>query len=118
MAFRIKTFDDYRNEYEKSVEDPASFWADKAEEFSWKKKWDNVVDWNFKDPDIKWFLNGKLNITENCLDRHLATRGNQTAIIWEPNDPGEKERVLTYRELHEQVCLFANVLKNNGAKKG
>ena len=86
--------------------------------FSWRKKWDKVLEWNFTEPDVKWFIGGKLNITENALDRHLAERGDKAAIIWEPNDPKEKGRTLTYRELHAEVCRFANVLKNNGAKKG
>ena len=119
MAYRIRTFEEYQNEYKKSVENPEGFWADKAEKFSWQKKWDKVVDWNFSEPSIKWFLNGKMNITENCLDRHLKDRADQTAIIWEPNDPKkDKTRKLTYSELHDQVCRFSNVLKNNGAKKG
>ena len=118
MSFRIRTFEDYQREYKKSIEHPEIFWADKAENFTWRKKWDHVLNWNFTEPDVKWFVNGKLNITENCLDRHLASRGDQTAIIWEPNDPKKEMRTLTYEELHEQVCRFSNVLKNNGAKKG
>ncbi len=118
MSFRIKTFEEYKSEYKKSVDSPEEFWQEKANEFSWRKKWNKVLDWNFSEPDIKWFIDGKLNITENCLDRHLSSRGNQAAIIWEPNDPKEKARTLTYRELFDQVCLFSNVLKNNGAKKG
>jgi acetyl-CoA synthetase len=118
MPFRINTFEEYLEEYKKSVESPEAFWAGKADEFSWIKKWDKVLEWNFSDPDIKWFINGKLNITENCLDRHLKLRSHQTAIIWEPNDSNEAVRTLTYKELHEQVCRFANVLKNNGARKG
>ncbi len=118
MAFRIRTFEEYQNEYKKSVEQPERFWEEKAGEFVWKKKWDSVLEWNFSKPDIKWFVNGKLNITENCLDRHLDARGNQPAIIWEPNNPNEETRTLSYKELHEQVCRFSNVLKNNGAKKG
>ncbi len=118
MAFRINTFEEYEKEYKESVDYPEKFWAAVAEEFTWRKKWDKVLEWNFAEPDIKWFINGKLNITENCLDRHLASRGNQTAITWEPNDPNESTRTLTYKELHEQVCRFSNVLKNNGAKKG
>lgn len=118
MPFRIKTFEEYQSEYKKSIENPEDFWSEKAGEFVWKKKWDKVLDWNFAEPNIKWFVNGKLNMTENCLDRHLASIGNQTAIIWEPNDPKEITRTLTYKELHDQVCRFANVLKNNGAKKG
>ena len=118
MGNRIRTFEEYKTEYEKSIAKPEEFWAEKASYFSWKKPWDKVLEWNFKEPSIKWFINGKLNITENCLDRHLASRANQTAIIWEPNDSKEQNKTLTYKELHEQVCRFANVLKNNGAKKG
>jgi acetyl-CoA synthetase len=100
------------------VEDPEGFWAEIAATFTWKKPWDKVLEWNFREPDIQWFLGGKLNITENCLDRHLATKGDQPAIIWESNDPQEHHRVLTYRRLHFKVCQFAWVLKNNGVKKG
>jgi acetyl-CoA synthetase len=115
---RITSFTDYQQQYKKSIENPEGFWAEQANEFSWKKKWDTVLKWNFKDPKVEWFIGGKLNITENCLDRHLATRGDQVAFYWEPNDPKEKALQLTYNELYEQVCKFANVLKNNGAKKG
>ena len=115
---RITSFEQYLSEYKKSVDDPEKFWGEKAEEFVWKKKWDKVLEWNFTEPDVKWFLGGKLNITENCLDRHLKERGDQTAIIWEPNDPKEAGRKISYKELHAEVCRFANVLKNNGAKKG
>lgn len=118
MATRITSFEQYTSEYKRSIERPEEFWAEQAETFTWKKKWDKVLDWNFEKPDVKWFIGGKLNITENCLDRHLAERGDQAAIIWEPNDPDEKGVTLTYRELHSQVCRFANVLKSNGVKKG
>lgn len=118
MATRIRTFDEYQSEYKKSVEQPEAFWAEQAETFVWKKKWDKVLNWNFKEPKIEWFVNGKLNITENCLDRHLATRANQTAILWEPNDPSESAIKITYKELHEKVCQFANVLKAHGIVKG
>ncbi len=118
MKGRITTFEEYKREYQRSVENPESFWAEKAEAFQWKQKWDKVLEWNFSEPDVKWFLNGKLNITENCLDRHLKEKGDQQAIIWEPNNPDEKFRSLTYNELHSEVCRFANVLKNNGSKKG
>jgi acetyl-CoA synthetase len=118
MANRITTFEEYESAYRHSVENPESFWAEIAGEFTWKKKWDSVLEWNFTRPDVKWFLNGKLNITENCIDRHLESRGDQAAIVWEPNHPDEKFRTITYKELHTEVCRFANVLKNNGAKKG
>lgn len=116
--YQIKTIDSYRSEYKKSVENPESFWGEIAETFKWRKKWDRVLEWNFKNPDIKWFQGGKLNITENCLDRHLEKNGNTPAIIWESNDPEEHHRILTYNELHFKVMQFANVLKNNGVKKG
>jgi len=114
----INTLEQYHLEYKKSIENPEQFWAEKAEQFTWSKKWDTVLNWNFNEPKIEWFVGGKLNITENCLDRHLATRGNQVAYYWEPNNPNQKAVSLTYKQLHEQVCKFANVLKNNGAKKG
>lgn len=118
MSGKINSFEEYQLEYKKSVENPELFWAEKADAFTWKKKWDKVLEWNFTEPNVKWFTGGKLNIAENCLDRHLATKGDQTAIIWEPNNPTEATRKLTYKELHFEVCRFANVLKNNGAKKG
>jgi acetyl-CoA synthetase len=100
------------------VQNPDAFWAEIAENFTWQKKWDKVLDWNFKEPLVEWFKGAQLNITENCLDRHLATRGNEAAIIWESNDPEEQHRVLTYNELHFKVQQFANVLLNNGVQKG
>jgi acetyl-CoA synthetase len=115
---RITNFQEYQASYQKSITDPENFWADIAGNFSWRKKWDKVLDWSFTDYHVNWFVNGKLNITENCLDRHLKERGDQTAIIWEPNNPNEKERKISYSELHHEVCRFANVLKNNGLKKG
>jgi len=116
--FQITSYDDYKAQYRRSVEDPEGFWSDVAGTFLWRKHWDKVLEWNFKEPDIKWFKGGKLNITENCLDRHLGTMGNKPALIWEGNDPAEHHRVLTYRNLHFKVMQFANVLKNNGVKKG
>jgi acetyl-CoA synthetase len=116
--YQLRSFDQYQSAYKKSVEDPEAFWSDIAQHFQWNKKWDKVLEWNFKDPSIKWFAGAKLNITENCLDRHLKTSANKSAIIWEPNDPKEKNKTLTYKELHQQVCKFSNVLKNNGVKKG
>lgn len=118
MNFQIKTFEEYQVKYKQSVEKPEEFWAEVASEFQWSKKWDKVLDWNFKEPNIKWFEGAKLNITENCLDRHLKDRADQPAIIWEPNDPNEHHRILTYKQLHHQVSMFANVLKHNGVKKG
>jgi acetyl-CoA synthetase len=116
--YQIKSAEEYRSVYQRSVDDPEGFWADIASHFSWRRKWDKVLEWNFTEPRVRWFEGARLNITENCLDRHLKERGDQPAIIWEPNDPKEEYRVLTYKELHFQVCQFANVLKNNGLKKG
>ncbi|SFN86065.1 acetyl-coenzyme A synthetase [Chitinophaga sp. YR627] len=116
--YQIKSLEEYQQNYQQSVMDPEGFWANVADHFYWRRKWDKVLEWNFKDPDVKWFTGGKLNITENCLDRHLGTLGNTPAIIWEPNDPEERHRVITYRDLYNKVCQFANVLKNNGVKKG
>ena len=115
---KINSIEQYKSQYEKSVENPESFWAEKAENFNWIKKWDRVLEWEFNTPKIEWFIGGQLNITENCLDRHLESKGNQTAILWEPNDPTEQAIEITYNELHNRVCSFANVLKRNGAKKG
>jgi acetyl-CoA synthetase len=116
--YQLQTFQDYQEAYKHSIEDPNAFWASIAENFTWKRKWDTVLDWNFKEPQISWFKGAQLNITENCLDRHLATRGNEPAIIWESNNPDEHHRVLTYNELHFKVQQFANVLLNNGVRKG
>ncbi len=115
---RITSFEQYQSEYKKSVENPEAFWEEIANEFSWKKKWDKVLDWNFEKPEINWFIGGKLNITENCLDRHLEKRADQVAFHFEPNDPNENSRAITYRQLYEDVCRFANVLKSKGIKKG
>jgi acetyl-CoA synthetase len=116
--YQIKSLSDYKIQYKKSVEEPEQFWAEVATNFTWKKHWDKVLTWDFKTPNIKWFDGAKLNITENCLDRHLITQPDVPAIIWESNDPEEHHRVLTYKELHFKVCQFAHVLKNNGVKKG
>ena len=118
MSFQIKTFEEYEDAYKKSVENPAEFWGDVASNFFWKRKWTNVLNWNFTEPDIKWFESGKLNITENCLDRHIYKNGDTPAIIWEPNDPSESHRILTYKQLLNKVEQFATVLKNNNIKKG
>lgn len=115
---RIRTFEEYQTAYQQSVEDPEGFWAEVAQEFKWHKPWKKVLEWNFTDPDVKWFVGGKTNITENALDRHLRELGNHPAIIWEPNDPSEPSVTLTYKMLHDQVCRFANVLKRNGVVKG
>lgn len=116
--FQIRTFDEYRAAYAKSVKDPEGYWEGVASSFLWRKRWDKLLEWEFNTPDVKWFAGAKLNITENCLDRHLGLLGNKPAIIWEPNDPEEHHRVLTYRDLHYKVGQFANVLKSNGVKKG
>ena len=117
----FKSMEEYQKEYDRSIADPAAWWAEKAEEFHWFEKWSNVCDYNYdmtKGPiSIKWFEGGKTNIVYNCLDRHLDSRGDQVALIWEGNRPDE-DRKITYRELHEQVCRFANVLKSRGVKKG
>jgi acetyl-CoA synthetase len=115
---QIKSFEAYQQAYKHSVENPEEFWAGIADNFLWKKKWDKVLSWNFSEPNVKWFEGAKLNITENCLDRHLAEHGDTPAIIWEPNDPDKDPITLTYKILHVQVCRFANVLKKNGVKKG
>jgi len=116
--YQIRSEAAYREAYKQSVENPEQFWATVAENFSWKKKWDKVLSWNFEEPKVEWFAGAKLNITENCIDRHLATLGDKPAIIWEPNDPNERVRVITYNRLHKRVCQFAQVLLNNGVKKG
>ena len=118
MNLQVKSFEEYQQSYQLSVDNPEVFWANIAEHFTWKKKWDRVLDWNFTKPKIEWFGGAKLNITENCLDRHLENNGDDIAIIWESNDPDEASRNISYRELHQQVCTFSNVLKQNGAKKG
>ena len=115
---KIENLAEYYQEYQESIDNPEGFWEDKASSFKWMSKWSKVVNWEFDTPKVEWFVGGKLNITENCLDRHLETRPNQVAILWEPNDPEEKVIKITYKELHHKVCVFANVLKNHGAKKG
>ncbi|MCX7744443.1 MAG: acetate--CoA ligase [Flavobacteriales bacterium] len=114
----IRNFSEYQKAYHLSLENPEKFWNDIALDFYWKKKWEKTLQWNFTQPDIKWFCGGKLNITENCLDRHLDVLGNHPAIVWEPNHPEEHTRILTYNELYLQVCRFSNVLKNLGVYKG
>ncbi|ADF52168.1 acetate--CoA ligase [Zunongwangia profunda] len=117
--YHIKNLEEYFQVYRKSVREPENFWAEIAEEhFTWRKKWDNVLSWDFTKPEVKWFENAKLNITENCIDRHLLTRGEKTAIIWEPNDSSEEAQHITYNELHKKVNKLANVLKSKGIQKG
>ena len=108
----------YEEMYARSISDPEGFWSEQAEKFvSWHKPWDNVLDWDFSKGHIRWFEGGKLNVSENCLDRHLETRGDQTAIIWEGDDPAV-DKTITYRELHTEVCKLGNVLKQRGVNKG
>ena len=117
--YHIKHLEEYFQVYRKSVREPEAFWEEIAEEhFVWRKKWNSVLQWDFSKPEVKWFNGAKLNITENCLDRHLPTRGNKTAIIFEPNDPKEEAQHITYRQLHEKVSRMANVLKEHGVGKG
>ena len=118
MVQKIHSYKKYKEDYQESVEDPGKFWGKIAESFLWRKKWDTVLESDMANADVKWFQGGKLNITENCLDRHLEKNGNKTAIIWEPNNPDEESRYITYRQLYVKVSRFANVLKNNGVKKG
>ncbi len=118
MDSRIETLPSYFDAYQKSVDDPEGFWSSIAEEFTWREHWDKVLDWNFTDPDVKWFINGKLNLTENIFERNLPSKANVPAIIWEPNDPNDPNRILTYQELFEQTCQFANAMKANGVGKG
>lgn len=117
MEFRIKNLEEYEKAYQKSVDHPEVFWGEIASHYDWIEPWKKVLTWNFEQPDIRWFEGGKTNITYNCLDRHLKTRGNKLALIWEPNDPKEKFVRLTFRELHERVCQYANVLKRHSVKK-
>jgi len=114
----IKTLSDYHKQYEVSTSKPDEFWAEVASEFVWRKKWDKVLQWDFHKPEVKWFQGGKLNITENALDRHLPHRANQTAILWEPNDPSEAPRKIPYQELHREVCKVGNMLRSHHVKKG
>ncbi|MCM4153375.1 acetate--CoA ligase [Arenibacter sp. N53] len=117
--YHIKHLEEYYQVYRKSVREPENFWGEVAEEhFLWRKKWDNVLSWDFEKPEVKWFEGAQLNITENCIDRHLLTRGEKTAIIFEPNNPEEEAQHITYHQLHERVCQLANVLKDQGIKKG
>ena len=118
LPTRITSFAQYQSEYARSVADPEAFWAGEAENFVWRKPWDTVLEWNFEGPDVKWFQGGKLNITENCLDRHLAERGEQTALLFEPNEPGEPARPISYQELYEEVCKTGNALRELGVGKG
>ncbi len=117
--YHIKNLEEYFQVYRRSVRNPESFWEEIAEEhFLWRKRWTNVLKWDFTKPEVKWFEGAKLNITENCIDRHLTTRGNKTAILFEPNDPNSPAEHITYKTLYKRVNKLANVLKSKGIKKG
>ena len=115
---RITDKEKYLSAYQQSIENPETFWADVASHFQWIQPWEKTLEWNFSEPDIQWFKGGKLNITENCLDRHIPEKGNHIAIIWEPNDPKDPTQSFTYSEVLKQVCRIASALKNSGVKKG
>src|SRR5688572_28710038 len=115
---QIKNLDEYKAAYGKSVAEPEKFWADVAEHFQWKSKWKEVLKWDFEGPDVKWFLNAKLNITENCIDRHLHNKKDKVAFIFEANDPSASNRKITYEELSHEVCRLGNLLRELGVKKG
>ena len=117
--YHIKHLEEYFQVYRKSVDNPEAFWEEIAEEnFTWRKKWNSVLEYDFTKPEIKWFNGAQLNITENCIDRHLDIRGDKTAILFEPNNPEEEAQHITFKQLHAKVCQFANVLKSQGIKKG
>lgn len=116
--FRINSLQEYKDAYQKSVEQPELFWNDIAENFKWRSKWNKVVDWSFSDYQVKWFDGATLNITENCIDRHLPTKANDVAFIWESNFEDKPNKKITYQQLHDEVCRLANTLKQLGVKKG
>ena len=118
MSNKIQSLSGYIHEYQKSVNEPEKFWARIADSFHWQKPWDNVLSWDKEGPHVKWFENAKLNITENIFERHLFTHGDKAAIIWEPNDPSEANRVISYRELFELTCQFSNAMQSQGVQKG
>lgn len=118
MSDRIHTLSGYFYEYQKSVAEPENFWARIADSFHWKKRWDKVLKWDFEGPNVQWFVNGKLNITENIFEKNLFAYGDRTAIIWESNDPNEEGRKISYKELYHMVCQFSNALKAKGIQKG
>ncbi len=118
MKFQLSTIEAYNEAYALSLENPSLFWSTIAEHYVWQKKWDTVLEWNFDEPRVEWFKGAKLNITENCIDRHIAERGDQTALIWEPNDPQAAYKKFTYRQLLREVSIMANVLKSIGVQKG
>lgn len=114
----IRSASDYEKIYRASIENPEAFWGEVARDFVWHRPWDQVLKWDFHKPELAWFLGGKLNITENVLDRHLPHRANQTALIWEPNQPSEEPRHITYGELKREVCRVGNMLRKKGIRKG
>jgi acetyl-CoA synthetase len=118
MTTQFKSLEEYKSVYKQSVEDPDEFWKKEAESFVWFKPFDKVCEYDFRKPEVKWFLNGKSNLSYNCLDRHLLERADQVALLWEPNDPNAPNRKITYQQLHDEVCRFANGLKELGVKKG
>ena len=118
MTLQIRSLKQYHDAYKHSIDDPEGFWDVQADTFAWFKRWDQTLRWNFTGPNVQWFLNGKLNITVNCLDRHLGTRGDQIALLWEPNNPTRENVHYTYRELYHAVCKTANALKSLDIRKG
>jgi acetyl-CoA synthetase len=118
MEWKIKNMEDYAAQYEKALQNPNEYWAEIAQTFKWKRSWDSVTSGSISDSNVKWFDGAQLNITENCLDRHLDTQPDKEAILFIPNDPSEKETRLTYRQLHEEVCKTANMFKSLGVVKG
>ncbi|TAE14732.1 MAG: acetate--CoA ligase [Bacteroidetes bacterium] len=116
--YQITSLEQYKQQYQQSIENPAAFWNDVAQHFTWKKPWNQTLEWEFTSPKVQWFQGAQVNITENCLDRHLPQNAHTPALIWEPNDPTEHQRVFTYQDLYDKVCQFAHVLTNNGVQKG
>jgi len=117
-SMRIRNWQEYLNHYSESEKNPEAYWDKIAQNFQWRSPWNKVLEWEFHTPSVKWFLNGKLNITENCLDRHLKTKSNKVAYYWEPNDPKKPGKSITYKDLYREVCKTANALKELGVKKG
>jgi acetyl-CoA synthetase len=118
MTLQIKSLEEYQETTAKAIENPELFWEEQADTFLWKKKWDKTLEWEFDTPNVKWFVGGKLNITENCLDRHLVTKGDQVALLWEANEVASPSKSYTYKQLHAEVCKCANALKSQGITKG
>ncbi|MFL2571181.1 MAG: acetate--CoA ligase [Parvicellaceae bacterium] len=115
---KIDSLSQYQEDYKTSVANPELFWSQVADSFNWNKRWDDTLKWDFNKPEVNWFSGGKLNITENCIDRHLVDKAQKTAIIWEPNDPNEPAQHISYSSLHKRVGFAAQMLKNNGVVKG